>query len=347
MEAAAIFLHAEIVPQRPGGPLLKHVDAAGYSHKAMLAFPSVPTARPEPIYLHESPLRRQKLDPVERWPLDSWPIVNQTPELSPVRIVIRGIGDRTVRPSVFCPAIQAGFVFNGIVPDGQTLVVDAYDGATLDKDPVDEWLVGFRGAIADFSREGQPWAIDDRVMTEPFDGGPVQTSDRPGNGTPPAPPGVSEWRFKVATGVYDGADFDYCVVPAPPDPIAIWDGDFSFDQSVFDYAASGIVGMAWDERVTCSFKLLLPSYIPAPQPETTKEEAAAAPPPPPQPNAVARVAGVMPRFKAAGVQAMVDAARDAWILGSSVVRKPDADGGEGVDFHATRAINPRTELFVP
>jgi hypothetical protein len=325
----------------------------------MLAFPSVPDARPEPLYLHEAPLRRQKIDPVERWPLDPWQVANRTPEPSPVRIVIRGIGDRTVRPSVFCPAVQAGFVFNGIVPDGRTLVVDASDGAALDDEPVDEWLIEFNGAIADFSREGQSWAIDERPTTAPFDGESGRTSDAPAVGTPPAPPGVSEWRFTVAEGVYDGADFDYCVVRGPSDPIAIWDGDFSFDHSVFDYPASGIVGMAWDERVTCAFKLLLPAFIPAPKPEVKEANQAkdatdakdaqegGSTAPPRQPDAVARVAGVMPRFKAAGVQALVDAARDGWVLGSSVLRATDAAAGEGIEFHATRALNPRTELFVP
>ena len=351
LEAAAIFLNAEIVPERPGEPLVKHVDPHGYSHKAMLAFPRVPEAPREPLYLHESPLRRQKVDVAERWPLDAWEITNQTPELSPVRIVIRGIGDRTVRPSVFCPATQAGVVFNGVVPDGQTLVIDTYDGATLDKDPVDEWVIGFRGVIADFSREGQPWAVDDRVTTGPYDGRAGRTSDQPGRGgaVPPAPAGHSEWRFKVADGLYDGADFDYCALATPVETIGVWDEDFNFDECVFAYPASGAVGMAWDERVTCSFKLLVPGHVPSPPPAAAPGAAAppAANPPAPSTNAVARIAGVMPRFKAAGILALVDTSRDAWILGASVIRAGDASDGEGVDFHATRLVNPRTELFVP
>ena len=48
-----------------------------------------------------------------------------------MRLAIQGVGDRTVLPTIFCPGIQAGIVFNGIVPDGETLVIDEDDGARL------------------------------------------------------------------------------------------------------------------------------------------------------------------------------------------------------------------------
>jgi hypothetical protein len=98
--------------------------------------------------------------------------------------------------------------------------------------------------------------------------------------------------------------------------------------------------MAWDERVACSFKLLLPAHFPTSKvPATTGGG---------QPsNPVTRVSAIMNRFRPAGIQAIVDTAKDAWILGSSVLRDDGATQGEGVEFHATRLTNPRTELFVP
>ena len=141
-------------------------------------------------------------------------------------------------------------------------------------------------------------------------------------------------RFKVAEAIYDGSDWDLCALPGPAEPIGIWDGDFAFDSCVFEFPASGIAGMAWDERVACAFKLLLPAYVPA----TANKPAT---------NPVTRIAGIIPRFRAAGIQALVDAAKEAWILGSSVLRDENADTGEGGQFHLTRLTNPRMELFIP
>jgi len=345
-EAAAIFLGANIVPERSGDPLLKQVDPDGYSHKITLEFSNLPNKPREPLYLHELPLRRNKVDPVERWPLDSWQITNASPDSSRVRLVIQGVGDRTVRPSVFCPSTQQGVVFNGIVPDGKTLVIDAYQGALLDKDPVDDWLIYFQGAIADFSREGQSsFVLEEAEIIGPFNGDPAARGESSSahRHVPTAVPGRSEWRFKVADAVYDAADFDFCALGVPSDPIGIWDGDFQFDHSVFAFPPSGVAGMAWDERVTCSFKLLLPSHVPAPKSKADGAVSSSATPSSP----VTRVAAMIPRFKAAGIQAFVDTAKDAWILGSSLLRDSNAQNGEGVEFHSTRLINSRTELFAP
>ncbi len=54
-------------------------------------------------------------------------------------------------PTVFCVDTQQGVAFNGIVPDAKTLVIDSIEGATLDGNPVDDWLTYFEGGIADYS----------------------------------------------------------------------------------------------------------------------------------------------------------------------------------------------------
>jgi hypothetical protein len=326
MEAAAVFLNANIVPERQGDPAIKHVDPDGFSHKAMLEFSELPDKPREPMYLYESPIRRQKVDPAERWPMEAWSITNHSADIAPVRIVIKGVDDRTVRPSIFCPGSQEGIVFDGVVPGGETLVIDSFEGATLGDEAVDDQVIYFRGAIADFSREGQSvLAVQDEQTRA---------------SVPRAPSGPSEWRFKVAEAVYDGSDFDLCALETPPGPIGTWDGDFKFDECIFYYPPGGIAGMAWDESVACTFKLLLPAHFPtAKAPATTGGGQPA--------NPVTRVSAIMNRFRPAGIRAIVDTAKDAWILGSSVLRDDGATQGEGVEFHATRLTNPRTELFVP
>ncbi len=135
LEAAAIYLNATIVPEQQGDPLVKHQDAGGYSHKAVLQFDAADGTPREPAYLHEGLLQRHKVDPVERYPLSSWTADNDSIEPAPVRIVIQGIGERTVIPSVFCPDTQEGVVFNGFVPDSKTLVIDGCRGGNPRRQP--------------------------------------------------------------------------------------------------------------------------------------------------------------------------------------------------------------------
>ncbi len=74
--------------------------------------------------------------------------------------------------------------------------------------------------------------------------------------------GSSSWYFNVEQGIYDGSVWDSAVSDVPRLPIGACDGDFHYDQSVYYFDPSGAAGMAWDERVTCAFKLLLPARIP-------------------------------------------------------------------------------------
>jgi hypothetical protein len=121
-------------------------------------------------------------------------------------------------------------------------------------------------------------------------------------------------------------------------PIGVCNGDFSFDQCVYSFDPSGAAGMAWDERVTCAFKLLLPARIPASSPQKDGEKSA---------NYVGRIGTILPRFKAAGVRAYVDRAPDSWVLGESVLRDNAASSGEGVEFHSVIVRNQTMELLVP
>jgi hypothetical protein len=336
LQCASIFLNATIVPESAGDPLIKHEDADRYSHKAVLQFDFVKDKPHEPIYLHEGLLRRQKVDSLPRYALNSWDVHNDGAEQAPIRIAIQGVGDRTVLPSVFCADTQRGVTFNGIVPDSKTLIIDSTEGATLDGSPVDDWMTYFEGGIVDFGfYGGAEYSVGHESTAFPFDGDlsnlspPSYQALRP---VPQARAGSSTWYFNIARGVYDGCRWDFAVCDVPQMPIGTCDGDFQYDACVYDFEPSGEVGMAWDQRVTCAFKLLLPQKIP--QAGSQKIDY------------VGRISSILPRFKAAGVKAYVDYAPDAWVLGESILRDPGASSGEGIEFHSTIVRTSEAELFV-
>jgi hypothetical protein len=341
LEAAAIFLDATIVPERPGDPLIKHLDEGWFSHVAQIEFNHQPDKPRERLYLYENPLVRRKEEPTTRWPLTFWTIENHSADPSPVTLSIQGMDDRTVVPTIFCPDTGEGIVFAGVVPDGKTLLIDAANGARLDGTPVDRWLISYSGGIFDFSSVASATAVvQEGEDTSPFDGDLATASSeyQPRRSVPGARAGASRWYFDVARGIYDGAAFDYAIYDVPPDPIGTFDGDFAVGACVFDYPASALAGMAWDERLPCAFKLLLPAYLPS----RTNQSAG----PTAGPNYVGRVGSILPRFKAAGVRGYVDTAKDAWILGESVLRDLAATDGEGVAFHATLVRDAQSDLFV-
>ena len=151
---------------------------------------------------------------------------------------------------------------------------------------------------------------------------------------PSVPAGRSEWYYKVAIGVYGGSDFDLAVFDPPAEPIGTFDGDLEYDACVFDYPAAGVAGMGWDESIPCAFRLLLPRADDAPPSASTT------------PNYVSRISAVLPRFRAAGVRAIVDTAKDSWILGDSVIRDESAAEENGLGRHATRLRDAAADRFV-
>jgi hypothetical protein len=341
IEGAAIFLDATVVPDADGEPLVKQLDADGYSHRATVEFAHAPGRPRERIVLHENPYRRHKVDLVERRPGESWAVENLNVEVSPVRLAIQGVGDRTVLPTVFCPDIHAGIVFNGVVPAGSTLLIDEDDGARIDDTPLDDFLLTYEGGIFDHMQFAvAAYAVEHGYAGAPFEGdlGEIEPQYRPPAELPKPPLGRSTWYFSVATGVYDGRDFDFAVFDQLPEPVGRYDEDFDFDECIFDVEPSAVVGMAWDERIPCAFKLLLPSHVPA-----AGDRAA----PALEVDYTGRIGTTMPRFRAAGVRAFVDTAAESWILGQGVLRSSSAPDGEGVDFHTARLEDPSVELRVP
>lgn len=350
MECAAIFLNAGIVPQRTGDRLIQHLDKELFSHKAVIEFAHVSGKPRDRVVLHENPFIRKKVESVERWPMNSWFVTNHNFDHSSIKLAIQGIQDRTVLPSVFCPETEEGIVFNGIVPAGKMLVIDDVNGALLDNIPVDAWVTYFKGGINDFSKvDIGKVSLAEGKSSRPFDGDrekPTRTPIRRRKPVPVAPKGRSEWVFKVAEGVYGGTDFDYSVFADAHQPIGLYDGDNEFDQCVFDYPGSGVVGMAWNERVPCAFKLVLPKHRPFEPSQGTTSDGDEGDTGQPL-NDISRIGNIISRFKAAGVQAYVDSARNAWILGESVLGSFSTAEAESMDQGETRLLHPDVDTYIP
>jgi hypothetical protein len=342
LEAAAIFLNARIPTDQPGAPTVKHVDPEGFVHRATLELGPSPEPRRADLHLYENPLRRKQHGPAARRPLDSWAVDNENLGPAPMTFLVQGVGERTVRPTLFSPEAAEGVVFNGIVPDGATLVVDAAGGARLDGRPVDDWLIHFRGGVFDFSDvETASHAVDSGgLASRPFlddRAAPPARPVRSRGSLPAAPAGRSTWVLAVAEGGMDGSEFDAAVYASDPLPTGVFDADVAADACVYDLPPNAVAGLAWEERIPCAFKLVLPPR--ADLADDGDQEADV--------NYLGRVAGILPRFKPAGIRAYTDTARDTWVLGRSVIRGPDATDGEGIERNVTRVQGPLADGFVP
>jgi len=338
MEAVAIFLDAHLVPEKPDTPVIRHLDREHYSHESFLQIAGVQEAQEAPklrLALHENPLARRKSSPRECWPLDHWSLENRGCEPASLILTLSGIGERTVCPEIFSPTTGEGISFNGIVPAGKTLRIDALSGAQIDDVPVDAWVSYYRGAQHEFGAFDQHNLAEERgTDIGLFEGDMDEAGGNaaPARPTPQLPVGQSEWYFKVPQGLFDAAKFEASVYHLPDEPVGAYDADPGFDGSVFDLPSSAIVATGWDERQRCAFKLVLPAEL------AGKADGAA--------NPVNRIAGIIPRFKAAGIRAYVDTARPAWILGEGILRNNAAKDGAGIENASTTLRSSTSDLYV-
>ena len=352
LEGAAIFLNATIVGDSRERGVVHHEDEAGYSHWVDVAFRRTAGEPLGRIVVHENPLRRRPPEIAERYPVHSWGVRAASVEPTLSRIVIEGIGDRAVLPCVYCAATGEGIAFNGVIPDGKTLVVDAVRGATLDGEPADAFVSYDVGGRFDVGGQFDPpagaigrYIVEHDGPRARFDGDLAAAAGlRRRRGPHPAVPvGESPWVLTVAIGVYDESDADYAVFAIPLEPIGIADEPPGFDATVFDFEASARVGIGWDERIPCAVKLLVPPRVPVPSlPDEIVGNAAQR-----VPADAGRMSAMMERFRPAGVKVFVDLGRDEWILGRSVVRAPGAADGAGIEFDATAVHVPGSDRFLP
>ena len=358
LEGAAIFLGAEMSDTGVGA--VHHEDEGGFSHWSNIRFARAAGAPRARVYLHENPLRVRKASVAERYPRNRWEEVAQHVAVAPARIVIAGVGDRTVLPSVYCSSTGEGIAFNGIIPEGSTLIIDDAGGAMLDGHPADDFVSFDTGGRFDIGgRIDPPSGAIGRFIVERDGPRALFAGDRADLATgprirrtnvPAVPPGPSEWVFTVAIGVCDVSLTDFAVFETPDEPVGLYGNPprsdksvfepTSFDASVFDYPPSARAGIGWDERIPCAVKLLVPPSLPLPT-QPGAEQAWV-------PTDLGRISALLERVRPAGVRVWIDVARDDWILGESVIRDRPAEGaGDRIDRNTTAVYAPGTDRFIP
>ena len=345
LEGAAIFLGADVTDGA-----VHSEDADGFSHWADLRFSRAAGAPHARVYLHENPLRVHKASVTDRYPRARWEEVGQHVEAAPARIVIQGVGDRTVLPSVFCALTGEGIAFNGIVPDGSTLIIDVAGGAMLDGRPADDFVSFDTGGRFDIGGQfDPPGGFTGRFIVERegpralFGGDPADLVAGPRvrrTRGPVVPSGRAEWVFTVAIGVCDVSLSDFAVFETPDEPVGVYGEPPGWDATVFDYPPSGRAGIGWDERMPCAVKVLVPPRLPLPSAEGSETKWV--------PTDLGRISALLERVRPAGIRAYVDVARDEWILGESIMRDAASDSpGSGIDRNITAVHVPGTDRFIP
>lgn len=381
VEGTSIFLDATVIPPTEGERRMRPIDAERFSHRAEVESDRGSSTKRALLDLHENPRRRRRIEPAARWPRLEWRVRNESVGPGSTRILVRGVGERTVRPAVICPDSGQGILFHGIIPDGATLVLDAA-GVRLDGTPVDEWTTFFDGGIHDYSDLDEATAVTERPASasKPLDlerravaGSPIRRP-RP---VPAVPVGASRWFLQVAEGVFGGSEFDCAVFDTPDVPVGIFDGDppqpavGRYGEAVFYYPPSAVAGMAWDERIPCAFKLSLPrgfTSVPGEEAlppawelgagiirsfETEAEESGGATTLlAPDPRAwgdrrvASRISTLLTRFKAAGIRSFVEPAQPSWTLGSGVMSSTEARWGGGNALDSTHLADPYRDTLV-
>ncbi|HYN82260.1 MAG TPA: hypothetical protein VES88_12210 [Gemmatimonadaceae bacterium] len=359
VDAAAIMLDAELT-RKTDTPWLRRLDAEAYSYVTDIDFGEGRSGGRQRgrIYLHENPLRPRTVPSTPRTPLDAWLVSGDNVDSSPARIVIDGIDDRAVLPSVFCPMTGQGVTFYGVIPAGSRLVIDVEDGARLDGRPVNDWVSFDVGARADYGRyNADGYVVERDGARDPFDGDMSRLFTAPYRRIKPVPsipPGTTEWVFAVEEGTYDQSNADYAVYALPPEPRAVFDQDPGYDESVYDFAPSASVAMTWYERMPCAFKLLVPAETPAYAPDAPPTSAVV----PAEIEAanteahyattdLGRISAFVTRCRAAGVRAFIDTIRPEWVLGESIVRAADASSGPGITTATTIVRLEGSDRIIP
>ena len=114
-------------------------------------------------------------------------------------------------------------MFNGIIYNESTLIIDEVNGAVLDGVPVDEYVIHFYGGVFDTAKtNSDACVIEENGNTGIFYGnnGTIQARPyRTRTRAPRVPAGQSFWHFNVAEGVYDSTEFEFSVFALPHKPV--------------------------------------------------------------------------------------------------------------------------------
>ncbi len=279
---------------------------------------------PDLVALEENPFRSADIAPGPRRHGQVFQVVRGGIDDVTVTVRVLGVGARTVRPMIVECHAGHGLVFEGSVPDGSELRLEASGHATLDGSDVTGSVWSFHGAVFgsqtakrsshDFVFAGGAEDADRRatfVVTAPLADALAPTSAFP-HGAPIVdslhlPRGLSSWVAFVRVAHTAG-----------PEGPADRHKQAHFDSAVFAEAdgpdgtsageASMRLGFDWEEREPFAVRVLLPRRLQAVDDDkgTRLREP---------------LRRLLDRHRAAGVDVRVEYADPRWTLGSGVVRE--------------------------
>ena len=335
-------------------------DADGYWHLARCRDRLLPGPPDEPtewlLALEENPPRLADLGPSPFAHGARFSVMRQGFDPVPATVIVKGIGDRTMRPMVVNVDDGFGVVANFAVGDGATLRFERDGRVESDGTSVVRTCFTFRGAVfADVASDHPKDFLFDDEAVPPVPEVPRPEGDRrgvfavtqpPDDAFDPAPSlphsdgllsavqlGRRDTRFAVfvGAGTYAAELGPGVIRTAAPDPVAGY-----FDDSVFlpdpppDGAPSFELGFEWDEREAYAARLWLPLEFQSldrdgevPAREVTR--------------------GLLDRHRAAGVHLYVEYADPRWTLGTGVIRDVDTESALGVVVAGTEAWEDATE----
>lgn len=315
MEGASLILGAE----NQGRSSVEHPDAhlavGGFLHRIRIDFQEKTAAGWEPrknwLYLQENPLEEKEAGPFDAFQRKHYQAKRGGFFNGTCDVVVKGRGDRTVKPQIINRRTHEGHGFRGLVPDGRELRFSRDGKVYLDGVEVTEQAHHFHGTLHDDPEElGFIVTVPEGAMDRNFPRPAV--SGLPLLPSPSLPLGDNAWRFSVEEGAFDASAFDECVFAFPKDETAI--------QAL---PPSGELSISWREHRAFAVKVLLP-------PELMSLEA----PLLDGGSLCDLVRRGLERFRAAGIELTVDFWNQDWILGQSVLEDAGEPLGPGVDFDA-------------
>jgi hypothetical protein len=314
-------------------------DPDGYWHLARCSDrlePGDPDAPAEWLLaLEENPPRLADLGPSLFAHGSRFAVMRQGFENVPTTVVVKGVGDRSMRPMVVNIDDGIGFVATFPVPDGAVLRFERDGRVVLNGVSVARSCFTFAGAVFADAASDHPKSFvfgDDSAVFAVTH--PVSDGFDPRPGLPHGDGLLSplrldrrETRFAVfvGAGTFGSVAVGGTILEAAPSTAA-----GRFDDSVFlpdpppAGSASFQIGFEWDEREAYAVKVWIPREF---QEHDKPSEAPI--------REVVR--GLLDRHRAAGVHVYTEHADPRWTLGTGVIRDLDTDDALGVVVAGTEA----------
>ena len=291
---------------------------------------------PERLLIEENPLTPAKTGEIARTHRELFSVLRRGFERETLEVRITGVENRTVGPMLVNRDEGHGVGFTGTVPNGLTISFTEEGRVLLDSTDVTALSFAWKGAcFADHTALRPSDTVFDGPGADPARRATFAVSTPPGAlaagfvvphaGDSLPMPGIAVGETRFAFFVQE-AHFSR-VDPAPPASIQRVEPRPAvgfLDQSVFAPGASetrptsGVVSLAWDERVAFRVTVWIPKRFLALTPDDEEGR-----------ETLERVGFALNRFRPAGVQVDVKFVDDRWVLGRGLIL---AEGGTPGDL---------------